>query len=76
MPPEITGWAQIHGRNYSPWDERLERDVWYVEHWRFGLDLQILADTVRQVLRSESVVEDPHSIMLNLDEERSRCRLS
>jgi lipopolysaccharide/colanic/teichoic acid biosynthesis glycosyltransferase len=75
MPPGITGWAQTHGRNHAPWDARLERDVWYVEHWSFGLDLRILAATVRQVLRAESVVEDPHSIMLDLDEERGRCRL-
>jgi lipopolysaccharide/colanic/teichoic acid biosynthesis glycosyltransferase len=73
MPPGITGWAQIHGRNRSPWNERLERDVWYVEHWSFALDLRILARTLRQVVRAESVVEDPRSAMLNLDEERSRC---
>ncbi|HYW45063.1 MAG TPA: sugar transferase [Bryobacteraceae bacterium] len=73
MPPGITGWAQIHGRNRSPWDERLERDVWYVEHWSFALDLRILAATARQVLRAESVVEDPRSLMLNLDEERGPC---
>ena len=72
MPPGITGWAQIHGRNRSPWGERLARDTWYVEHWSFALDLRILAATVHQVLRAESVVEDPRSIMLNLDEER-RC---
>jgi lipopolysaccharide/colanic/teichoic acid biosynthesis glycosyltransferase len=71
--PGITGWAQIHGRNCASWDERLARDVWYVEHWSLGLDLRILAATVRQVLCAESVVEDPHSTMLNLDEERRRC---
>jgi lipopolysaccharide/colanic/teichoic acid biosynthesis glycosyltransferase len=73
MPPGITGWAQIHGRNRSPWNERLERDAWYVEHWSFRLDLRILAATAGQVWRGESVVEDPRSIMLNLDEERDRC---
>jgi len=73
MPPGITGWAQIHGRNRSPWNARLERDAWYVEHWSMALDMRILAATVGQVWRGESVVEDPRSIMLNLDEERSRC---
>jgi sugar transferase EpsL len=73
IPPGITGWAQIHGRNHASWDERLARDVWYVEHWSWGLDLRILATTLRQVIQAENVIEDPHSSMLNLDEERRRC---
>jgi lipopolysaccharide/colanic/teichoic acid biosynthesis glycosyltransferase/glycosyltransferase involved in cell wall biosynthesis len=71
--PGITGWAQIHGRNHSPWDERLARDVWYVEHQSFLLDLRILATTVGRVLRAESVVSDPRSTMLDLNEERAEC---
>jgi lipopolysaccharide/colanic/teichoic acid biosynthesis glycosyltransferase len=43
--PGITGWAQIHGRASLPWDERIELDVWYVEHRSFWLDLRILART-------------------------------
>jgi lipopolysaccharide/colanic/teichoic acid biosynthesis glycosyltransferase len=72
LPPGITGWAQIHGRNHVPWDERLERDVWYVENWRFTLDLEILASTLRSVVRSEGIEEDPRAVMLDLNEERSR----
>jgi len=72
MPPGITGWAQIHGRNQAPWDERLERDVWYIEHWKFALDLQILASTVMGVLRADGVEEDPRTVMLDLNQERSR----
>ena len=45
VPPGITGWAQIHGRASLPWDERIELDVWYVEHRSFWLDLRILART-------------------------------
>jgi hypothetical protein len=41
----MTGWAQIHGRNALAWEERLALDVWYVDHWSFGLDLRILART-------------------------------
>ncbi len=43
--PGITGWAQIHGRARLPWDERIELDVWYVEHRSAWLDLKILART-------------------------------
>ena len=45
--PGITGWAQIHGRARLPWDERIELDVWYVEHRSPWLDLKIIARTPR-----------------------------
>jgi lipopolysaccharide/colanic/teichoic acid biosynthesis glycosyltransferase len=45
VKPGITGWAQIHGRAQLPWDERIELDVWYVEHRSPWLDLKILART-------------------------------
>jgi lipopolysaccharide/colanic/teichoic acid biosynthesis glycosyltransferase len=45
VTPGMTGWAQIHGRASLPWDERIELDVWYVEHHSFWLDLWILART-------------------------------
>jgi lipopolysaccharide/colanic/teichoic acid biosynthesis glycosyltransferase len=45
VKPGITGWAQVHGRARLPWDERIELDVWYVEHRSFWLDVQILART-------------------------------
>jgi lipopolysaccharide/colanic/teichoic acid biosynthesis glycosyltransferase len=43
--PGITGWAQIHGRARLPWEERIELDVWYVEHRSPWLDLKIIART-------------------------------
>jgi lipopolysaccharide/colanic/teichoic acid biosynthesis glycosyltransferase len=43
--PGITGWAQIHGRATLPWAERIELDVWYVEHRTPALDLKILLRT-------------------------------
>jgi lipopolysaccharide/colanic/teichoic acid biosynthesis glycosyltransferase len=43
--PGITGWAQIHGRATLPWDERIELDVWYVEHRDWKTDLLILLRT-------------------------------
>ena len=45
--PGITGWAQVKGRAALPWHERIELDLWYVEHWSLRLDLRILAATVR-----------------------------
>jgi lipopolysaccharide/colanic/teichoic acid biosynthesis glycosyltransferase len=43
--PGLTGWAQIHGRATLSWDQRIELDVWYVEHRSPWLDLKILAKT-------------------------------
>jgi len=43
--PGITGWAQVHGRAALPWAERIELDVWYVEHRSPWVDLKILAKT-------------------------------
>jgi lipopolysaccharide/colanic/teichoic acid biosynthesis glycosyltransferase len=45
VKPGITGWAQIHGRARLPWADRIELDVWYVEHRSPWLDLKILART-------------------------------
>jgi lipopolysaccharide/colanic/teichoic acid biosynthesis glycosyltransferase len=45
VKPGITGWAQIHGRARLPWDERIDLDVWYVEHRSPWLDIKILART-------------------------------
>ena len=49
VKPGITGWAQINGRASLPWPERIELDVWYVEHRSLGLDLRILARTARML---------------------------
>jgi lipopolysaccharide/colanic/teichoic acid biosynthesis glycosyltransferase len=45
VKPGLTGWAQVHGRARLPWDERIELDVWYVEHRSPLVDLKILART-------------------------------
>lgn len=51
IKPGLTGWAQVHGRAALPWDERIELDVWYVEHRSAWLDLKILARTPLVLLR-------------------------
>jgi lipopolysaccharide/colanic/teichoic acid biosynthesis glycosyltransferase len=45
VKPGITGWAQVNGRASLPWDDRIELDVWYVEHRSPAVDLKILAKT-------------------------------
>jgi sugar transferase EpsL len=56
--PGVTGWAQINGRNATPWPERLEMDVWYVENRSMWLDLKILAMTVPSALRRSGVTQE------------------
>ena len=48
--PGITGWAQVNGRASLPWHDRIELDLWYLEHASLRLDLQILARTVRMAV--------------------------
>jgi lipopolysaccharide/colanic/teichoic acid biosynthesis glycosyltransferase len=50
VKPGITGWAQINGRASLPWPERIELDLWYVEHRTLALDLRIVARTIGLVL--------------------------
>ncbi len=61
--PGLTGWAQVSGRNAIDWDERLERDVWYVDHVSLGLDLKILLLTLRTVLLREGISSAGHATM-------------
>jgi lipopolysaccharide/colanic/teichoic acid biosynthesis glycosyltransferase len=49
VKPGITGWAQTNGRTALPWPERIELDVWYVEHRSLRLDVRILAKTARML---------------------------
>jgi lipopolysaccharide/colanic/teichoic acid biosynthesis glycosyltransferase len=68
--PGVTGWAQVNGRNSLGWDQRLEHDVWYVEHCSLWLDLKILLMTVEKVLRRADVHADPTHIEKLSDERR------
>jgi lipopolysaccharide/colanic/teichoic acid biosynthesis glycosyltransferase len=51
VKPGLTGWAQVNGRASLPWHERIELDLWYVEHRSFLLDLRIIAMTVRMLVK-------------------------
>jgi lipopolysaccharide/colanic/teichoic acid biosynthesis glycosyltransferase len=62
LRPGVTGWAQIHGRAGIPWEERIELDVWYVEHRSLWLDLKILARTPGALLGGAgNVAVDPYA---------------
>jgi lipopolysaccharide/colanic/teichoic acid biosynthesis glycosyltransferase/glycosyltransferase involved in cell wall biosynthesis len=63
VPPGITGWAQINGRNALNWDQKFELDLWYLDHSSFWLDLSILAKTLWQVIRREGVSRPGHATM-------------
>jgi lipopolysaccharide/colanic/teichoic acid biosynthesis glycosyltransferase len=56
--PGITGWAQVQGRAGIPWEERIELDVWYVDHRSAALDLRILARTVWLVVTAQGLAPD------------------
>ncbi len=50
VKPGITGWAQVNGRASLPWPQRIELDLWYVDHRSLALDLRIVVQTMRMVV--------------------------
>lgn len=72
--PGLTGLAQVSGRNFIAWDERLEKDVEYVEQLSFLLDLRILFQTISVVLKKEDVAVETDSVEGFLWDERERQR--
>lgn len=69
--PGITGLAQVSGRNYVGWNERLRLDAEYVEEASLSLDLRIVASTITQVLARENVSVVASETGEPLDVERS-----
>ena len=55
VPPGLTGWVQVNGRNALNWEQKFEFDIWYVDHQSFWLDLQILFRTVWQVASRQGI---------------------
>lgn len=53
--PGLTGWAQVHGRNLTSWEERFEYDVEYVNNISFALDVKIIIMTIRCVFAREGI---------------------
>ena len=69
VEPGITGWSQVNGREEITWPERIEQDLWYIEHWSLGLDAKILIRTFTQLGREE---ERPVEDEMNIERARAR----
>ena len=65
--PGISGWAQVNGRNELSWEQKFERDVWYVDHISFGLDMKILWMTLMNVLRRKGINAGVSETMVPFD---------
>lgn len=70
--PGITGLSQISGRNYLPWNERLEMDIKYIENISFLNDIEIIFKTIFQVLKAKDVAVLPGTIGISLSEYRKK----
>lgn len=55
MPPGITGWAQVNGRDELSDDEKVEYDAWYCQNWRYWLDWEIIFRTVATLINRRGV---------------------
>lgn len=53
--PGLTGWAQVNGRNLLSWEDRFEKDVYYVNHISFLLDLKIVLKTIAVVFKHDDI---------------------
>lgn len=77
--PGLTGYAQVHGRNYVTWEDKFKMDLWYVEHISFYTDIKILLDTILVVFKRENI-ETASRIVHNgvtyqpLDVERNKTK--
>jgi lipopolysaccharide/colanic/teichoic acid biosynthesis glycosyltransferase len=58
VKPGLTGWAQVNGRNSLSWPERIELDIWYIDHRSLKLDLSIVTRTVKRLLKPEGVTAE------------------
>ena len=71
--PGLTGLAQVSGRNYLDWDRRFQKDVEYVEHLTFGMDMKVIWMTVQTVLgHTDEVAEDTNAAEGNFAEIRKK----
>jgi lipopolysaccharide/colanic/teichoic acid biosynthesis glycosyltransferase len=60
LRPGITGWAQVNGRASLPWSQRIELDLYYIEHRSLALDLRILWRTLAMLLAGGEIYKGEH----------------
>ena len=53
--PGISGWAQVNGRNELGWEQKFDRDVWYIDHIGMKLDCKILCMTIINVFKRQGI---------------------
>lgn len=70
--PGLTGLSQVSGRNFLGWDERLAKDVEYVEHLSFLMDVKVFFRTIAVVFHSEDVSVDSEAVECYLWEIREK----
>jgi undecaprenyl phosphate N,N'-diacetylbacillosamine 1-phosphate transferase len=68
--PGITGWAQVHGRNATTWNARLENDAFYVENLSLKLDLLVIFKTIYKIFKSDEIESGAVTSIGYLSEER------
>ena len=68
VEPGITGWSQVNGRESIGWPERIEQDIWYIDHWSLRLDAKILWRTFSELGRSG---EQPVVDTMNIERART-----
>lgn len=61
--PGVTGYAQVHGRNAITWEEKFEKDVYYVDHISFWGDWKIILQTIRAVVKKEGISSETSATM-------------
>ena len=76
--PGISGWAQVNGRNNCTWDQKLELDVYYVEHLSLKMDFCVLLKTIKNVVGGKDVNVVPSAVKgvgkLNIERANKRIR--
>ena len=69
VEPGITGWSQVNGREEITWPERIDQDLWYIEHWSLALDAKIVVRTALELFR-----ERPEPVVDEMNIERAKAR--
>lgn len=61
--PGLTGYAQAHGRNAISWEDKFKMDIWYVSHMSFVVDVGIIIDTIKVVLKQDGISSETSATM-------------